>query len=68
MISILPLLISLFKNDTRILFFAIKFPILLLTMVSAYFFWQYGLFIVVLITATRIYYKKRFNMDYPKLT
>ncbi len=67
-ISILILIISLFSESEKILFFAIKMPILLLTLLAGYFFFYYVLFIVALLIGTRLYYRKRFNMDYPKLT
>ncbi|MFQ5500265.1 MAG: UbiA family prenyltransferase [Candidatus Zixiibacteriota bacterium] len=44
-----------------------KLPILLLTVLAAYWYLWYGLFIVVLIAGTRIYFSKRFGMVYPRL-
>lgn len=46
---------------------AAKLPILLLTLLAGYFYPIYILFVVVLIFATRAYYKRRFNINYPKL-
>ncbi len=67
-ISTLVLCLSLFSESEKILFLSIKLPILLLTVVAGYFFCFYIIFIVALIIITRLYYKKRFNMEYPKLT
>ena len=47
---------------------AAKLPILLLTILAGYFFPIYLLFIVALIFLTRIYYSKRFEIVYPRLT
>lgn len=48
--------------------FVIKLPILLLTLFAGYCYPIYFIFIVALLVATRIYYKKRFNLNYPKLS
>ncbi len=47
---------------------ATKLPILLLTAVAAWWFPGYLLFLVVLFAVTRLYYRKRFNLVYPRLT
>ena len=67
-ISALILLITLFAESEKLLFLSIKLPILLLTLLAGYFFYLYAVFIVALLITTRLYYKKRFNMEYPKLT
>lgn len=61
-------IVSLINKSEKLLFIAIKLPILLLTLLAGYFFYYYAVFIVALIIGTRLYYKKRFNMEYPKLT
>lgn len=48
--------------------FVIKLPILLLTLFAGYHYPIYFIFVVALLIATRIYYKKRFNQNYPKLS
>lgn len=68
LVSIIPVIISLIIKSTKLEMFAIKFPILLLTLLAGYFFYGYFVFIVALVVLTRIYYKKRNNMIYPKLT
>lgn len=67
-ISILTLIVSLFSDSEKILFLSIKLPILLLTLLAAYFFYFYAIFVVALLIGTRVYYKKRFKIGYPKLT
>jgi len=67
-ISAVILVISFFVNSESFLLLAAKLPILLLTILAGYFFWGYLLFIVALLILTRIYYKKRFNMVYPKIS
>ena len=42
--------------------------VLMLTLLAGYFFWGYILFVVALIIGSRIYYRKRFLITYPKLT
>ncbi len=59
---------TLFSESEKVLFFSIKLPILLLTVLAGCFFYGYLIFVVALLVGTRLYYKKRFNMEYPKLT
>lgn len=54
-------------SSGRLVLAAAKIPILLLTILSCWFYPYYLLFVVVLILATRSYYKRRFNIIYPKL-
>lgn len=68
LISSVFILLSIFIRNKKIEFIAIKFPILLLTLLAGYFYPAYLLFVVALIILTRVYYKKRFNVIYPKLT
>jgi len=56
-----------FRSE-RVTLVAAKTPILLLALLSGYFYPEYLLFIIVLIAATRIYYARRFKMSYPRLT
>lgn len=67
-IAILLVIVSIFSKSEKLLFLSIKLPILLLTVLAGYFFYFYGIFIVALIIGTRLYYKKRFKIGYPKLT
>jgi len=67
LISILLLFLTLFIRSERILLFSCKFPILLLTLLAGYYYPAYLIFIVVLLILTRLYYKKRFNMIYPRV-
>ncbi len=67
LVSTLPVLAALFVRRQKLDLFAAKLPILLLTLVAGYFYPVYLLFVVVLIVLSRIYYKRRFNLMYPKL-
>lgn len=67
-ISIVTVVVTLFSDSEKILFLSIKLPILLLTVLAGYFFYIYAIFIVALLIGTRLYYRKRFKMEYPKLT
>ncbi|UCE25543.1 MAG: UbiA family prenyltransferase [Candidatus Zixiibacteriota bacterium] len=63
-IIILPVLPA--RSD-RFTLFAAKFPVLLLTLLAGYLFWSYLLFVVAIVIGTRIYYRRRFAVVYPKL-
>lgn len=54
------------KSDAATLF-AAKFPILLITLLAGWYYPSYLIFIVVLVIATRIYYKRRLNISYPSI-
>lgn len=51
----------------RIVLFAAKFPILLLTLLAGRYYPIYLIFIVVLVLATRIYYARRMCLKYPSV-
>jgi 4-hydroxybenzoate polyprenyltransferase len=68
LVSALPVLLSIFTSTPSLELFATKFPILLLTILAGYLYPVYLLFIIVLMMVTRIYYRRRFNIIYPKLT
>lgn len=67
-LSSIIIIFTIFIKTPGFMLLAIKLPILLLTLLAGYFFPGYLLFIVALLLVSRIYYKKRFNIDYPKLT
>jgi len=58
---------AIFSRSEKPVLLAAKLPILLLTLLAGYFFPIYFLFIVALLIATRIYYRKRFDVIYPRL-
>ena len=58
---------AIFSRSEKPVLLAAKLPILLLTLLAGYFFPVYFLFIVALLIATRIYYRKRFDVIYPRL-
>lgn len=61
------ILASLIINSPRLILVAIKLPLLLLTLLAGFFYPGYLVFLVVLIFATRIYYRRRFGINYPSL-
>ncbi|RKX29159.1 MAG: hypothetical protein DRP47_02495 [Candidatus Zixiibacteriota bacterium] len=67
LVSVVPIFISLVKGHRALDLFAAKFPILLLTILAGYFYWEYIIFVVVLIFGTRLYYHRRFDITYPGL-
>lgn len=58
---------SLLIPSPRLVLIAIKLPLLLMTLLAGFFYPGYLVFLVVLIFATRIYYRKRFGILYPSL-
>ncbi|MBK7143524.1 MAG: UbiA family prenyltransferase [bacterium] len=46
---------------------ATKIPILILSGLAAYFYPAYFVFMIVMIWLTHLYYKRRFNLNYPSL-
>ncbi|MDH4156703.1 MAG: UbiA family prenyltransferase [candidate division Zixibacteria bacterium] len=67
LLSVLPLLAAAVRPSEKADLLAAKAPILLLTLLAAYFFWGYLLFVVALVILSRIYFAKRFRLVYPKL-
>jgi 4-hydroxybenzoate polyprenyltransferase len=60
--------VSIPLRSARFELFVAKLPLFLLTLLAVYFFWGYFLFIVAIISATRIYYRGKFATIYPRLT
>jgi len=61
------ILAALIFRSNKLVLLAIKLPLLLMTLLAGFFYPGYVLFLVVLILATRIYYRKRFGRLYPSL-
>jgi 4-hydroxybenzoate polyprenyltransferase len=60
------LLVALISPGTRIVLLACKMPILLLTILAGVYYPTYLIFVLVLVFLTRVYYRKRFGMRYPR--
>lgn len=60
-------LVSLFVRRTGFVLATAKIPLLLLSLVACNFYPFYLVFLVALIILTRIYYKRRFGLSYPRL-
>jgi len=60
-------LLSLYFSRPGMILFTCKFPILLITLLAGYYYPTYLFFIIVVIVFTRLYYKKRFGIKYPRL-
>lgn len=61
---VIPILIE--PSGSRVLI-AAKLPILLLSLLAGYFYPGYLVFMIVMIWLTHLYYKRRFNLNYPSL-
>ncbi len=68
LVSGLTVLAAIVTRSERVTLAAAKTPILLLSLLAGYFYPVYLLFIIVLVAVTRLYYARRFNMTYPRLT
>ncbi len=60
-------LVALVVSRRAWLMLAIKAPILALALLAGWFYPEYLGFLVVLVFAARLYYRKRFGMSYPQL-
>ncbi|MEP0827141.1 MAG: UbiA family prenyltransferase [bacterium] len=60
-------LMTLIFRNRAFLLFSCKFPILLVSVLAGWYFPGYLVFILVLMAASRLYYKKRFGISYPRL-
>jgi 4-hydroxybenzoate polyprenyltransferase len=58
---------ALFVRSEKFDLFATKLPILLLTFLAGWYYPLYLLFMVALIGAARLYYKRRFGISYPRI-
>ena len=56
------------KNTVKTAVLAARISVLLLSIAACYFVWQYALILLLLFVTSRIYYRRRFNISYPKLT
>ncbi|MFQ6008495.1 MAG: UbiA family prenyltransferase [Candidatus Zixiibacteriota bacterium] len=67
LVSALPTIASLFIFSQKIILLAAKLPILLLTLLAGYFYPLYLACIILRLIFSRLYYKRRFNLMYPRL-
>ncbi|MCX6826983.1 MAG: hypothetical protein NTV06_06940, partial [candidate division Zixibacteria bacterium] len=67
-ISLLSFIGAFFSLGTPLVLFACKLPILLFSLLAGYFYLSYLIFILALIILTRLYYRRRFHITYPRLT
>ncbi len=66
-VSVVSIVVNLVVKSAKLELLSAKLPILLLTVLAAWYYPFYALFIIALICATRIYYRKRFGMTYPQI-
>jgi 4-hydroxybenzoate polyprenyltransferase len=66
-VSLVLFLAALVIRKEKMILAACKLPILMLSLLAGYYFPTYLIFILVLIILTRIYYRKRFGMVYPRI-
>ncbi len=62
------LMVAISVEQTRVLLFACKFPILLLSLLAGYYYPIYFIFLVVILMSTRIYYIRRQKIVYPRIS
>jgi len=55
------------KKSVKAAVLAARTSVLFLSLAACYFLWQYAILLILLFIASRIYYKRRFNISYPKL-
>jgi 4-hydroxybenzoate polyprenyltransferase len=60
-------LTSYFMKSDKLDLLAAKLPLLLLTFLAGWTYPYYAAFVVALVFATRVYYRRRFGITYPKL-
>ncbi|PKK82647.1 MAG: hypothetical protein CVT49_12605 [candidate division Zixibacteria bacterium HGW-Zixibacteria-1] len=66
-VSICLFVIALLTPDEKAILFTCKLPILLVSLLAGYYFPAYLVFMLVLLVMTRLYYKKRFGIIYPRI-
>ena len=62
------LMAAISVDQSRVLLFACKFPILLLSLLAGYYYPIYFIFLVVILVSTRLYYIRRHKIVYPKIS
>lgn len=67
-LTTLTALLALITGTERVVLATAKVPLLLLTILAGYYYWPYLVFIVAVVFGTRLYYRRRFDMVYPRLT
>jgi len=65
--SMILFLIAFISGKNRVILFACKFPILMLSLLAGYYFPSYMVFLLVLMISTRLYYQRRFGIVYPRI-
>jgi 4-hydroxybenzoate polyprenyltransferase len=60
--------VAIIKSNERWAVMSIKISILLLSIIACVEFWPYAVILIVLFAITRVYYKRRFDIIYPRLT
>lgn len=60
--------VALIRPRPGVILFACKFPILLMSLLAGCYYPAYLVFLVALLIVTRLYYRRRFNLDYPRLS
>jgi len=66
-LSVLLFAAALISMNEKVILFACKFPILLMSLLAGYYYPGYLVFLLALLFSTRLYYKKRFGMVYPRI-
>jgi 4-hydroxybenzoate polyprenyltransferase len=64
--SVCLFLTALVAPGAKVILFACKMPILLLSILAGLYYPTYLIFMLVLLFSTRLYYRRRFGMRYPR--
>lgn len=67
-VALMLIALALAIPGDKIILVAAKLPLLLLILASGYWYPGYLLFVVALLSGTRIYYQRRFGIAYPQLS
>lgn len=67
LVSIVLFLVAFVIGKETVILFACKVPIFLMSILAGYYYPAYLIFILVLLLLTRLYYRKRFGIAYPRL-
>jgi len=67
-VSLLLYVVTLIYPKSNLILLACKLPILLMSILAGYYYHSYFIFLIALLFLTRLYYKKRFGIVYPRIS
>jgi len=66
-VAIVFFLIAMIYRKSPVILFACKTPILMMSLLAGYYYPGYLIFLLAVLLTTRLYYRRRFGIVYPKL-